>query len=68
MEQAGRLCKHVRSLLIKSGEKEIALTVSIGIAQYKIHKEDWEVFLSRADAALYQSKNNGRDQWSVSEQ
>jgi diguanylate cyclase (GGDEF)-like protein len=67
-EQAARLCKHVRSLLIKSGEKEIALTVSIGIAQYKIHKEDWEVFLSRADAALYQSKNNGRDQWSVSEQ
>jgi len=68
MEQAGRLCKHVRSLLIKSGEKEIALTVSIGIAQYKIHKEDWEVFLSRADAALYLSKNNGRDQWSVSEE
>jgi len=67
MEQAERLCKHVRSLLIKSGEKEIALTVSIGIAQYKIHQEDWEAFLSRADAALYQAKNNGRDQWKVSE-
>jgi diguanylate cyclase (GGDEF)-like protein len=67
MEQAQRLCKHVRSLLIKSGEKEIALTISIGIAQYKIHKEDWEAFLSRADAALYQAKNNGRDQWAVSE-
>jgi diguanylate cyclase (GGDEF)-like protein len=67
MEQAERLCKHVRSLLIKSGEKEIALTISIGIAQYKIHKEDWEAFLSRADAALYQAKNNGRDQWKVSE-
>ncbi len=66
-EQAQRLCKHVRSLLIKSGEKEIALTISIGIAQYKIHKEDWEVFLSRADAALYKAKNNGRDQWAVSE-
>ena len=67
MEQAERLCKHVRSLLIKSGEKEIVLTVSIGIAQYRIHKEDWESFLSRADAALYQAKNNGRDQWAVSE-
>lgn len=67
MEQAERLCKHVRSLLIKSAEKEIALTISIGIAQYKIHKEDWEAFLSRADAALYQAKNNGRDQWMVSE-
>jgi diguanylate cyclase (GGDEF)-like protein len=67
-EQAQRLCKHVRSLLIKSGEKEIPLTVSIGIAQYKIHKEDWEAFLSRADAALYQAKNNGRNQWAVSEE
>ena len=68
MEQAERLCKHVRSLLIKSGEQEIAVTVSIGIAQYKIHKEDWESFLSRADAALYQAKNNGRNQWMVSKE
>jgi diguanylate cyclase (GGDEF)-like protein len=67
MEQAERLCKHVRSLLIKSGEKEIAVTISIGIAQYRIHKEDWELFLNRADAALYQAKHNGRDQWAVAE-
>ena len=67
-EQAERLCKYVRALLIKSGEQEIAITVSMGIAQYKIHKEDWETFLSRADAALYQAKNNGRNQWAVSEE
>jgi diguanylate cyclase (GGDEF)-like protein len=66
-EQAERLCRHVRSLLIKSGEQQIALTISIGVAQYKIHKEDWEACLSRADAALYQAKGNGRDQWGVSE-
>ena len=66
-EQAERLCRHVRSLLIKSGDYEIAVTISIGVAQYKIHKEDWEAFLSRADAALYQAKKNGRDQWAVSE-
>jgi diguanylate cyclase (GGDEF)-like protein len=66
-EQAERLCRHVRSLIIKSGENDITLTVSIGIAQYKIHKEDWQEFLSRADAAMYESKNKGRDQWSVSE-
>lgn len=67
-EQAQRLCRHVRSLLIKSGEKDIALTVSIGIAQYQIHNEDWEAFLSRADAALYRAKNNGRDQWVAAEE
>jgi diguanylate cyclase (GGDEF)-like protein len=66
-EQAERLCRHVRSLRIRSGEQEIAVTVSIGIAQYKIQKEDWEAFLSRADAALYQAKHSGRDQWAVSE-
>ena len=68
IEQAERLCRHVRSLLIKSGEQEISLTISIGVAQYKIQKEDWQTFLSRADAALYQAKNNGRDQWVVSEE
>ena len=67
-EQAERLCKYVRSLLIKSGEQEIAITVSIGIAQYRTHKEDWEALLNRADAALYQAKNSGRDRWAVSEE
>ena len=67
-EQAERLCRHVRSLVIPSGENRITLTISIGIAQYKIHKEDWQGFLSRADTALYQAKNVGRDQWMVSEE
>ena len=66
-EQAERLCAYVRSLLIKSGEQEIAATVSIGVAQYKIHKESWEALLNRADAALYQAKNSGRDRWAVAE-
>ena len=66
-EQAERLCKLVRSLLIKSGEHELAVTVSMGIAQYRIHKEDWEAFLNRADAALYRAKNSGRNQWATSE-
>ena len=67
-QQADRLCQHVRSLLLKSNGKEIVLTISIGIAQYKVQKEDWQEFLSRADAALYQAKHNGRDRWVVSEE
>ncbi len=67
-EQAERLCKHIRSLVIESNDIKISLTISIGIAQYKIHKEDWQEFLSRADSALYQAKNNGRDRWVVSEE
>ena len=66
-QQAERLCGHVRSLQIKSGGQKIAVTVSIGVAQYKIHEEGWQTLLARADAALYEAKNNGRDRWVVAE-
>jgi diguanylate cyclase (GGDEF)-like protein len=67
-EQAERLCRYVRSLKIKSGEHEIGITISIGMAQYRIHNEDWESLLNRADAALYKAKHNGRDQWFADEE
>jgi diguanylate cyclase (GGDEF)-like protein len=67
-QQAERLCKHVRSLRIKSGDLEIESAISIGIAQYKIQQEDWQTLLARADGVLYQAKNNGRNQWAVSEE
>ena len=67
-EQAERLCNHVRSLVIECNGARVSLTVSIGIAQYKIQKEDWQASLSRADAALYQAKSNGRNQWVLSEE
>ena len=65
-QQAERLCRHIRSFVMKTGGHEIGLTLSIGIAQYKVHEENWHTFLNRADAALYEAKNKGRDQWAVS--
>jgi diguanylate cyclase (GGDEF)-like protein len=67
-EQAERLCRHVRSLVIAAGEHRITLTISLGLAQYKIHKEDWQDFLNRADTALYDAKKRGRNQWVISEE
>lgn len=67
-EQAGRLCKYVQSLVIPCDENEIVLTLSIGIAQYKVQKEDWQSFLNRADRALYEAKHRGRNRWMVSEE
>ena len=67
-EQGERLCEYVRSLRIQSGAQKFHVTVSIGVAQYKVHQEEWQAFLSRADAALYQAKNAGRDQWVVAEE
>ncbi len=64
-EQAERLCEQVRSTPINSGKHVIHMTISIGIAQFRIHQENWEQLLNRADQALYQAKKNGRDQWAV---
>jgi len=67
-EQAERLCQFVQSMVIPFGESEIRITLSIGLAQYRIHREDWQSFLSRADAALYQAKHKGRNQWEIAEE
>jgi diguanylate cyclase (GGDEF)-like protein len=66
-EQAERLCEQARSLEIAVGNETLSVTVSLGIAQYRIQKEDWQAFLSRADRALYQAKIKGRNQWVVDE-
>lgn len=65
-EQAARLCKQIREAEINIGET-IRMTVSVGVAEYRHGQENWQKFLSRADMALYDAKNSGRDRWSVAE-
>jgi diguanylate cyclase (GGDEF)-like protein len=65
-EQATRLCRRIREAELNDGEP-IHLTVSIGVAEYRHGQENWQKFLSRADLALYDAKNAGRDQWAISE-
>jgi len=67
-EQATRLCQQIRSLQVESNGHALSVTVSIGVAQYKVGQENWEQLLNRADNAMYQAKNNGRDQWAVAEE
>jgi diguanylate cyclase (GGDEF)-like protein len=67
VEQAHRLCQHVRAMRIETETHNFSMTISIGVAQLQIAQENWEQFLHRADVALYQAKNNGRDQWAVAE-
>lgn len=64
-EQAARLCRLVRSAEFDVGTKT-QLTISIGVAEYRTGEEAWQKFLSRADMALYEAKNKGRDRWAVS--
>jgi diguanylate cyclase (GGDEF)-like protein len=67
-EQAARLCQRIRALEVTSNDHTLSITISIGIAQYRNARENWEQFLHRADMALYQAKNNGRDRWAVAEE
>jgi len=65
-EQAARLCGRIRETDLNIGEV-IRMSVSIGVAEYKHGQENWQKFLSRADMALYEAKNSGRDRWISSE-
>lgn len=66
-EQASRLCQQVRKLRIDVNEQVLSVTISVGIAQFRIGQENWEEFLRRADEAMYQAKNAGRDRWVMAE-
>jgi len=67
-EQAERLCQTIRTMQIDANDHSFTVTISIGVAQYRIGGENWEQFLHRADEALYQAKEKGRDRWVVAEE
>jgi diguanylate cyclase len=67
-DQASRLCQQVRTMQIEANNHVLSVTISIGIAQFRVGQENWEGFLHRADEALYKAKDNGRDQWVVAEE
>ena len=62
-EQAARLCREVRSEVMHSKDQDLQVTISIGIAQFKIGEDSWHSLLKRADNAMFEAKNNGRDRW-----
>jgi diguanylate cyclase (GGDEF)-like protein len=68
MELAKRLCEQIRALPITVGDLTLSITISMGIAQHKIRKEDWQQFINRSEHALSQAKTSGRDRWVVSEE
>jgi len=64
-EQASRLCRQVRETDIQVDGNTLALTISIGIAQFRNGEDTWETLLNRADNAMYEAKTEGRDRWVV---
>ena len=66
-EQAGRLSKQVRETIMDVNEQSLKVTISIGIAQFQTGVDTWETLLKRADNAMYEAKNYGRDRWVVAD-
>ena len=64
-EQATRLCQQDWSTAIAPGRVPIRIKLSIGIAQYQSHGDNWHALLERADQALYQAKSDGRARWAI---
>lgn len=64
-EQAARLCRQIRSSVVRSKEHNINVTISIGIAQFHIGEDSWHSLLKRADNAMFEAKNRGRDRWVI---
>jgi diguanylate cyclase (GGDEF)-like protein len=67
VEHANSLCEQIRALSMNVQSLTFSITVSVGIAQHKVRREDWQRFLYRADLALDRAKSDGRDRCMVSE-
>ncbi|TQV87209.1 GGDEF domain-containing response regulator [Aliikangiella coralliicola] len=61
MDQAKEKAENIRQSLIKLRPFDIEVTVSIGVAELSSKSEKFEALLSRADSAVYQAKENGRN-------
>lgn len=57
-ERIRRECR--KEVFFPAPGKEVHMTVSIGVAQYK-PQEDMKTFVNRVDQLMYQAKKNGKD-------
>lgn len=63
---AERIRKTIQESTFIFENKKIPVTVSVGCAYRKVDELSWDVLFERADKALYQSKQNGRNRVTIS--
>lgn len=61
IRKAENLRQRIEREVIKSGFGELKFTVSIGLSQYPVNGQRADVLIEKADQALYQAKETGRN-------
>ncbi|RUR12706.1 bifunctional diguanylate cyclase/phosphodiesterase [Legionella sp. km772] len=64
-EELAQKCQEQCLRPFKLEEEEFFISSSIGIALYPEHGDDAKTLMCHADAAMYQSKMRGRNNWTV---
>ncbi len=59
---AERLRKEVEEAVVKYNDLDIKYTISLGVAEIDVSIQNYEAWIECADAAMYRSKENGRNQ------
>jgi len=62
---AERIRKTIASKMIKAYDEELQLSVSIGGAFFPAHAHDFKALIEKADQALYQAKESGKNKYQV---
>lgn len=63
---ANKICQLIRTHNLNHNGNDLGqVTISIGVSIFDEHIQNAEVLMKTADMALYQSKENGRDQYTI---
>ncbi|WP_124949697.1 EAL domain-containing protein [Sulfuriferula thiophila] len=60
---ATRVVNAIAQIPFRFEERDLRLTSSVGIALYPVHANDPDQLVARADAAMYQAKQAGKNSW-----
>lgn len=60
---ATRVVNAIAQIPFRFEEHDLRLTCSVGIALYPAHANDPDLLVARADAAMYQAKQAGKNSW-----
>lgn len=62
---AERLRQTIEQMIVYTEGQQVQFTISLGISQLTEHIEDYRAWIERADQALYNSKEAGRNRFTV---